>query len=109
MVKGVGPTEPIEADGKGYKTSRTPYRFDLMPGAALLHMAEIMAIGAESHGENNWKRGTVEDHLNKMLTHAFAHLAGDTTDDHLGHLAWRAMAALEIQLTEDIRDPADKV
>jgi hypothetical protein len=73
---------------------------DLMPGAALLRMAKIMAEGASSHGANNWLNGSINQHLNKMLVHAFAHLAGDTSDDHLGHMAWRAMAALEIHLQE---------
>lgn len=98
MIEGVGPDEPILADEKGYRSSQTPYRMDLMPGAAILHLAAIMAQGAASHGENNWKRGAVEDHLNKCLVHLMAHLAGDTSDDHLGHAAWRAMAALEIHL-----------
>lgn len=97
-VRGVGPDEPIEEDNNGYRSSKTPYRMDLMPGAALLHMAEIMGDGAKTHGENNWKNGTVESHLNKLLVHAFAYLAGDKQDDHLGHLAWRGMAALEIFL-----------
>jgi hypothetical protein len=72
---------------------------DLMPGAAILHMAAIMGEGAKTHGEDNWRAGRVNEHLNKMLVHAMAYLAGDRSDDHLGHLAWRAMAALEIELT----------
>lgn len=100
MIKGVGPDEPIESDANGYNTSKTPYRFDLMPGAALLHMAEIMGVGAETHGADNWRNGSVASHLNKAAVHLFAHLAGDTQDDHIGHFAWRAMAALEIHLSE---------
>jgi hypothetical protein len=98
IVPGVGPDAPIQENENGYRSSRTPYRMDLMPGKALLHMANIMSEGAASHGENNWKNGTVNEHLNKMLVHVFAHLAGDTSDDHIGHAAWRAMAALEIYL-----------
>jgi len=97
-IRAVGPNEPIVADDKGYKTSQVPYRMDLMPGAAMLHLGHIMDYGAQSHGENNWRKGTVEDHLNKALVHVFAYLAGDAQDDHLGHFAWRAMAALEIHL-----------
>lgn len=73
---------------------------DLMPGAAILHMAEIMCVGAKSHGENNWKNGAVRDHVNKALIHIMAHLDGDEQDDHLGHAAWRLMAALEIRIQE---------
>lgn len=102
VVRGVGPEAPIEVDERGYRSSKVPYRMDLMPGRALLHMAEIMCEGAKSHGESNWKNGDVNNHLNKMLVHAFAYLAGDTSDDHLGHAAWRAMAALEISLQNKV-------
>lgn len=100
-IKGVGPEAPIIADERGYLTSDVPYRMDLMPGAALLHMSAIMCYGAKNHGENNWKKGDVDDHINKLLIHVFAHLAGDRSDDHLGHAAWRAMAALEIHLEDE--------
>lgn len=97
-IKGVGPDEPIVADEAGYKTSVSPYRMDLMPPNALLHLAAIMCDGAKTHGENNWLNGTVDKHLNKALVHIFAHLAGDESDDHIGHAAWRMMAALELHL-----------
>ena len=32
---------------------------DLMPGEAVLHMANIMCEGAKTHGENNWKNRDV--------------------------------------------------
>lgn len=99
VVKGVGPHEEILTTHNGYRTSRVPYRMDLMPAKALLHLSEIMCEGAKTHGEANWKNGSMNDHLNKMLVHAFAYLAGDRSDDHVGHLAWRAVAALEISLT----------
>ena len=72
-----------------------------MPGAALLHMAAIMCEGAKTHGEDNWKNGQVRDHLNKALVHIFAYLAEDRSDDHIGHAAWRMMAALEIKLLHE--------
>ena len=105
-IDSVGPHEPIVSDKRGYFTSVVPYRMDLMPAAALLRLSKIMCEGAKSHGENNWKRGSVADHLNKALVHAYAHLAGDTSDDHLGHAAWRFMAALEISLQGETIDSA---
>jgi hypothetical protein len=100
-IRGVGPDVPIEADEKGYRSSPVPYRFDLMPGDALLHMAAIMAAGADSHGANNWRKGNVDNHLNKAMVHVFAYLAGDTSDNHVGHAAWRMMAALEVYLQDE--------
>ena len=100
-LDGVGRDTPIVEHANGYKSSATPYRMDLMPGAALLHLANIMRYGAETHGENNRKSGSIEDHLNKALIHLFAFLDGDEQDDHLGHAAWRTMAALETRLQRD--------
>ena len=105
MINGVGPDAKIVADESGYKSSETPYRMDLMPAAAILHLSKIMCEGAKTHGENNWKNGTVEKHLNKGLVHLMAHLAGDTSDDHLGHAAWRIVAALELSLIQPEHSP----
>lgn len=98
MINGVGRDAPIEENATGYKSSKTPYRMDLMPGAALLHLANIMRYGAENHGDDNWKKGTAREHVNKALIHIMAWLDGDTQDDHLGHSAWRMMAALEVDI-----------
>lgn len=101
MIKGVGRDAPIEGDASGYNTSSTPYRMDLLFFRAILHVAEIMQYGAKNHGENNWRKGGVDKHLNKALIHLACYYAGDKQDDHLGHAAWRTMAALEIQLSSE--------
>lgn len=105
LVKGVGPDTPIIESESGYRTSQVPYRMNLMFWRAILHTSEIMAIGAQSHGEDNWRKGSADDHLNKALIHLAAHYIGDTSDDHLGHAAWRVMAALEIELANKKGDP----
>jgi hypothetical protein len=107
VIDGVGPDAKIVTKANGYRTSDVPYAMHLMPGAALLHMSNIMCEGAKTHGENNWKNGSVDDHINKLLVHAFAYLAGDDSDDHLGHLAWRGMAALEIAIQDKRKAEAE--
>ena len=97
-VKGVSPDAPISVNEQGGKQSLSPYRVDLMPPVALLKVAEVLAIGAKRYAPNNWRKIPVEDHLNHMLVHAFAMLAGDESDDHVGHMACRAMMAAEIAL-----------
>jgi hypothetical protein len=98
MIEGVGKDAVIEADAKGYKSSVTPYRMDLVPPRATLHVASILCEGAKDHGEWNWLNGEVTNHVNKALIHLMAHQAGDTQDDHLGHATCRLMMALEIKL-----------
>lgn len=98
VVESVGKDQPIIEKENGYRTSEVPYDFVSMGPNALLAMAAITYEGAKTHGVNNWLGGDVNDHLNKALTHIYAHLAGDTSDDHIGHGAWRMHAALEIYL-----------
>ena len=65
-------------------------RYDLLPKAGLDRWAQRMALGAEKHGENNW-RGGDEKFRRATISHAFQHLAdfaenGNSTDDNLGAL-----------------------
>jgi hypothetical protein len=101
LVHGVGPEAPIVADKNGYKTSTVPYSWIVGPHRAMLAVANITFLGAKSHGDDNWKKGSINDHVEKCLTHLFAYLAGDRSDDHLGHAAWRALAAKEIEIVRD--------
>jgi hypothetical protein len=100
VVKGVGKDAPATVNAKGGKQSALPYRTDLLPPLACLSVSEVLAGGARKYGENNWHKIGVREHLNHVLTHLFAYLAGDGSDDHLEHAACRALMALEIKLRE---------
>ena len=99
IVEGVWPDAATVTNANRAKQSAIPYRMDLLPARATLAAANVLHHGAEKYGANNWRGIPVEDHLNHALSHAYAHLAGDTQDDHLEHFACRAMMALEILLT----------
>jgi Domain of unknown function (DUF5664) len=96
MLKNTGPDAPVVVNEQGGKQSAVAYRVDLMPPQATLHVSEVLKHGADKYGANNWHAISVAEHLNHMLIHCFAYLAGDKHDDHLGHMACRAMMALEI-------------
>jgi 5'(3')-deoxyribonucleotidase len=98
-VPGVGTDVPTIVNEKGGKQSRLPYRFDLIDPLTLFRLAEICHTGAVKYGEWNWRRISVEDNLNHALAHIFAHLAGDSQDDHLGHAFCRVMFALSLEIT----------
>ncbi len=100
VVAGLGPDAPTETNSKGGRQSALPYRADLLPAQATLAVAAVLKTGADKYGETNWHAISVREHLNHVLTHAFAYLAGDASDDHLAHMACRALMALEIQLRE---------
>lgn len=98
VVSGVGPDAPVAVNGQGGKQSATQHRMDLLPARATLAVAEVLKYGAEKYAPNNWRNIPLDDHINHMLIHAFAHLAGDTQDDHLAHMGCRALMALEMSL-----------
>jgi hypothetical protein len=55
-------------------------------------MAQAMAIGAATHGLNNWKRGLPRSVIvNHMIEHLHQALSGDTSEDHLAHALCRLM------------------
>lgn len=104
IIPGVGQGAPTVVNSKGGKQSSSPYRCDLLPAAASLHIASILKGGAEKYGDNNWRKIESISHVNHALVHIFSHLHGDTQDDHLGHAACRMVMALEAALTKEKED-----
>lgn len=98
LVEGVGRNEPTITNEKGAKQSRVLYGFDLLDPSAMFEMTKVLKEGAEKYGVDNWKGISVRDHLNHMLIHAYAYLAGDKSDDHLSHLMCRAMFAQAVDI-----------
>lgn len=100
IITGVQPDVPTVTNEQGGKQSATPYGFHLLPLNAMFAAAEVAHIGAEKYGEDfyhrNYNKIPVEDHINHAIQHLYAYLAGDTSDDHLGHAIVRAMFAYEV-------------
>lgn len=97
-IEGAGKESPTHENSRGGKQSNIPYRFDLIDGPALAAMANVLSEGAQKYGEDNWRLIDINDHLNHLLMHTYAFLAGDTQDDHLSHILCRATFALAVQL-----------
>lgn len=102
-VKGVGKDEPTVTNPAGGKQSKVHYRFDLLDPKAMFEMTKVLHEGAQKYGEDNWRLIDVADHLNHMLIHAYAYLAGDTSDEHLSHILCRAMFAQAVAV-QDSKD-----
>ena len=60
----------------------------------------MFSVAAEKYGVDNWRKIGVESHLNHLLMHVFAYLAGDTQDEHLEHALCRAMMAVGVMMSE---------
>lgn len=99
-VPGVGPDAPTTVNEAGGRQSASPYRADLFPPRALLAVANVLKLGADKYGAENWRKIPVRDHVNHALVHLFAMLAGDASDDHLEHAACRIMFALDLERVE---------
>ncbi len=89
-----------ETTGKG--------RYDLLSPPAMRRLAQVFEEGAKIYGDRNWEKGMpMKDILNHLLIHIFAYMAGDESEDHLGHAAWNAMALLHFDEIEKMK--IDKV
>lgn len=98
---GLSPLAPTVVNANGGKQSELRYAFDLIDPLPMFTMANILYEGADKYGAWNWRRISVEENLNHALSHIFAHMAGDGTDDHLGHAFCRLHFALSMHLTPE--------
>lgn len=98
IIDGVSPDQPVVYNEKGGGQSKSPYRMDLVDPKSILEIASVLKGGAEKYGDDNWKLISTQDHLNHLLVHVYAHLAGDESDKHLAHAACRAIFALGVEL-----------
>lgn len=94
------PNAPRETNAEGGSQSHIPVRFDLIDGNALFAMAAVLHEGAVKYGDNNWRLIPLEDHLNHLIMHAYAYLAGDRSDEHLSHIMCRAMFAQATEVNQ---------
>jgi hypothetical protein len=59
-----------------------------------------MGKGAERYGTYNWHGLPVSNCLNHAIRHIFMHIAGDTSEDHLGHAAANLLMACDLEAKE---------
>lgn len=100
QIEGVGKDAPLETTEGGGKQSYIPYAFHLIDPKAILALAKVLAEGEREYGRDNWRKIDAESHLNHAITHIYAHLGGDTQDEHLEHAFCRLMMALGVVYQE---------
>jgi hypothetical protein len=112
ISEAASPDAPMTQNVAGGKQSYIPTRFDLIDARALFQQAKVLHEGAVKYGADNWRLISVEDHLNHLIMHAYAYLAGDRSDEHLSHIMCRATFAQGVVLqgpilgrtVKDLRD-----
>jgi hypothetical protein len=78
----------------------SPFRFDLIPAEAMLHIAKVIADGDVTHGRYNWKKIDALEHHGRAEAHITLARANDKDEDHWGHAAVRAIFALQMAIEE---------
>jgi len=96
----------IGTNESGGKQHVRPYRMQAIPPKAIMEVGKVRYKGYNELGydDDNYKLIDIREHIGRALSHLFAYLAGDESNDHLSHAACRTLMALEkdIELKESI-------
>lgn len=94
----------------GAKDDSVKPRTDLVLGGfsrALWEVSNVGTFGANKYTDNGWQEvpNGIERYLNALLRHYFKYRMGEVYDPesklpHLSHLAWNALAVLELYRRE---------
>ena len=108
FVCGDNPAKPIQSQYFGVKHDKGKNRLGLVLGGfarALQEVGRVGTSGAKIYGDNNWIELTdgEERYYDAMFRHVLKEAAGQKLDVdsgmyHAAHIAWNALARLDLML-----------